>query len=176
LRRADLLTTLSLAAVLLTAATVPARAGVHSLSVWAGSFDVLSSGSSTELGMELRFDPPTPSMQGERPFPWSLRPAVGVMGTSEDAVYGHAGFRLDLPLAGRLGRITVTPQVAAGYYERGDDKNLGGSFHFRSGLEVSARLGRRQSLGLLFYHLSNAGIEDRNPGTESLVVTWSVAF
>ena len=53
---------------------------------------------------------------------------------------------------------------------------LGGHFHFRSGLEASYRLGRRQRLGLLFYHLSNAGLRELNPGEESLVAQWTLSF
>jgi hypothetical protein len=173
LRRIRLPQALSVAVALLAVSTVPARAGVDSLSLWAGSFDVLSSGSSTEIGAELRFDS---FAKGERPVRWSLRPAIGVMGTSDDAKYAHAGFRLDLQLSGAFDRVILTPQVAAGYYDRGDDKNLGGNLHFRSGIEAAVRLTDRQSLGALFYHLSNAGIDERNPGGESLVLTWSVAF
>ncbi len=166
-----------LAVALLAAVAAPVRAGVDAVAVWAGSFDVLGSEDSTELGMELRLDP---FVRGERPVSWSLSPAAGVMGTSDDALYGHVGFRLELPVpgpwGGRRDRVVLTPQVAAGYYDRGDDEKLGGNLQFRSGLEAAVRLTRRHSVGVLFYHLSNAGIDDRNPGVESLVVQWSVTF
>lgn len=177
MRRTDRPTVPSLffVAVLLTVFATPAWAGVDAVAVWAGSFDVLGPEESTELGAELRLDA---FARGERPVSWSLSPAVGVMGTSGDVLYGHVGFRLDLPVpwGGRRDRVVLTPQVAAGYYDRGHDENLGGDLQFRSGLEASVRLTRRHSLGVLFYHLSNAGIEDRNPGVESLVLQWSVTF
>jgi len=150
---------------------VPAEAGVvDSLSLWRGAFDVLESNWSTELGGELRF---ASVATGEAPTRWTLRPAMGVMGTSEDAVYGYAGFRLELPVNDWL---TLTPQLGAGYYDRGEDKDLGGHFHFRSGIEATLRVTGRHSVGVLFYHLSNAGIDNLNPGEESLVATWSVSF
>jgi hypothetical protein len=62
---------------------------------------------------------------------------------------------------------------AAGYYERGDEKELGGSVQFRSGLELSYRLSPAHSVGAVFYHLSNAGLERPNPGSESLVLFWA---
>ena len=157
---------LSLVTVLAFLGAAPASAGIESVAVWAGAFDLLDSDSSGELGAELAFDA---FAEGERPVRWTLRPAVGAMGTGDDAVYVHAGFRLDFPI-GR--RWTVTFQEAAGWYERGDDKELGGELQFRSGLEAAVDLTRRQRLGILLYHLSNAGIEDTNPGAESLVLTW----
>lgn len=157
--------------LLVPCVATPAEAGVvDSLSLWGGQFDVLESNRTDELGAELRF---ASLVDGGDPVSWVLRPAVGVMGTSEEAFYGHVGFRLELSFSDRF---TLTPQLGAGYYDRGDDKNLGGNLQFRSGIEAAVRLGGRQSLGLLFYHLSNAGIEDVNPGAESLVLTWSLAF
>lgn len=168
--RRSLLTPLVLAAALAAAPASPAFAGVDSFGLWAGAFDVLDSGSSTEVGAEVVFGS---FAGGDRPVRWALHPAVGVMGTTDDAIYAHAGFRLELPVGERW---TVSIQEAAGWYDRGEDKDLGGDFQFRSGIEAAVDLSPRHSLGLLFYHLSNAGIDDRNPGAESLVVTWRLGF
>ncbi len=148
-----------------------AEAGVvDSLAVWRGAFDVVESNWSTELGGELRF---ASVATGDEPISWTLRPAVGVMRTSEDGLFGHVGLRLDLPLGDWF---IVTPQLGAGYYDRGDDKNLGGHFQFRSGIEATLRVTERHSLGVLLYHLSNAGINEVNPGEETLAAVWSVSF
>lgn len=157
-------------AILLPSPSAASSSGIAAVALWGGRFDALETVHSNEIGAELRF---VPLAAGESPVSWRLAPAVSVMRTSKDAVFVHAGFRLDLPLTDRF---TLTPQFGAGYYDPGDDKVLGGHFHFRSGLEASVRLGRRQRLGLLLYHLSNAGINDRNPGEESLVVQWAVGF
>ena len=45
---------------------------------------------------------------------------------------------------------------------------------FRSGIEVAWRFDNRSRLGVEFTHISNAGIYDRNPGTETLTVNYSI--
>lgn len=170
-RALRLLTILAVAGYLAAtvAGPVPARAAdlVEGLALSAGAFSVLNSDTSTEGGLELRL---RPLAQGTSELPWVLRPAAGAMATTEGAVYGYAGFRLEVP-AGE--RWTLTPQTAAGVYEQGDEKDLGGSIQFRSGLELSYQVSPGTSVGAVFYHLSNAGLERPNPGSESLVLFWS---
>lgn len=151
------------------AGPVPASAEdlVDGLAISAGAFNVLDTDRSAEAGFELRL---RPLWEGTAERPWILRPAVGAMATTEEALYGYAGFRLEIPLGERF---VLTPQTAAGYYERGDEKELGGSVQFRSGLELAYRLSPAHSVGAVFYHLSNAGLERPNPGSESLILFWS---
>lgn len=148
-----------------------AEDAVNGFAVSVGAFNVLNAETSTEGGIEIRFRPLWEGGTLRRPdAAWVLRPAAGGVMTSEGAVYGYAGFRLEIPLAGRW---TLVPQTGAGVYDRGDDKDLGGSIQFRSGLELNYRLGRENRLGLVFYHLSNAGFDETNPGAESLILQWS---
>jgi hypothetical protein len=140
---------------------------VDGFALSAGVFNVLNEDRSAEAGFELRL---RPLWEGTAERPWVLRPAAGAMATSEEAIYGYAGFRLEIPLGERW---SVVPQSTAGYYERGDEKELGGSVQFRSGLELSYRLSPAHSVGAVFYHLSNAGLERPNPGSESLVLFWA---
>lgn len=157
--------------LLLAALAGPAAADAEDLvdgvALSAGVFNVLNEDRSAEAGFELRLQP---LWEGTADRPWLLRPAVGAMATTEEALYGYAGFRLEIPLGERF---VLTPQTAAGYYERGDEKELGGSVQFRSGLELAYRLSPAHSVGAVLYHLSNAGLERPNPGSESLVVFWS---
>ena len=102
---------------------------------------------------------------------WSLIPAFGVMGTEENAVYGWGGGALLIPINNQWGLV---PQLGAGIYHQGDDKNLGGSLEFRSGLEVVFRASDALRVGLEFSHLSNAGFHELNPGVNSLVLTFAV--
>jgi hypothetical protein len=115
-----------------------------------------------ELSLEMRLDDYTLAS-----WSWgSVLPAVGVQWTDADSFYGYGGFRLHMPVAGW--RFAV--HTAAGYYDHGRGVELGGPLQFRSGVDISRRLGRRIHLGVDLYHLSNARIYDWNPGTESLVV------
>lgn len=161
------------AAVVVLVATLavpaPARATnlVDGVALWAGTFNVLNSERTGEVGFELRM---RPLGLGPAELPWVLRPAAGFMTSTENALYGYLGFRLEVPVAERW---TLTPQTAAGVYDRGNDRDLGGSIQFRSGLELAYQVNPGNRVGAVFYHLSNAGLEQRNPGSESLVIFWS---
>lgn len=102
---------------------------------------------------------------------WIFTPQVGVMATTDSAAYIYAGVRLDLFL-GR--RWVLTPQFAPGLYEDGDGKDLGHVVEFRSALELAYRFDDRSRLGVSIYHLSNASLDDNNPGTEVLTLHYSL--
>jgi lipid A 3-O-deacylase len=145
--------------------SAPARA-LDEIALSAGRFRVSDNNHINEGGLEVRLAP--------QRFRWLPRridfvPAFGVMVNSDSSVYAYGSFRFEIP-AGQ--RWQVTPQVGYGWYDRKGGFNLGGQIEFRSGLEVTRRLGERYRLGLLYYHLSNAGIYRHNPGSESLVVTF----
>ncbi len=102
---------------------------------------------------------------------WYVKPFGGVMATTDAAIYGYAGFMLDIYF-GR--RIVFTPNVAVGLYSDGDGKDLGSVIEFRSGVELAYRFDSRARLGVAFHHISNASIEDINPGTETLTLVLSM--
>ena len=103
---------------------------------------------------------------------WIFKPFAGVMATSDQAAYGYAGVLVDIYL-GR--RWVVTPSFAPGLYHKGDDgKDLGGAIEFKSQLEISYRFDDRSRLGLGISHMSNASIYTRNPGTETLFLTYAL--
>jgi lipid A 3-O-deacylase len=135
----------------------------------AGPFSILDGGVQRyETGWEVSFAP--------RPFRWVPRflqktnPTLGVMATSRGTLYVYGGFRYDLPLGKSW---WLSPQWATGLYYRDGGRELGGPLEFRSGIELSRRIGERSRLGVMLYHLSNAGIYGYNPGSESLVLTYT---
>ncbi len=128
-----------------------------------GGFDIIDSDKALEGGVEYRFQP-------FRRWKLNLRPMVGFSVTEDGSFWGYGGLRYDLEL-GR--RWTLAPHFSISAYEQGDGKDLGGVVEFRSGLEVAYRFEGGSSLGLSFYHLSNARIYELNPGSESLVMVYS---
>lgn len=102
---------------------------------------------------------------------WKIRPFVGVAATTDSSVYGYFGLGLDIFLGKRW---VLTPNTAVGLYEEGDGQDLGHVVEFRSGLELAYRFDNRARLGLALHHLSNASIGDENPGTETLILTYSL--
>ena len=103
---------------------------------------------------------------------WAFRPAVGLMVTTKEAVYGWAGIAYDL----RVGRLTFTPSFAPGLYRQGQGADLGYPLEFRSQFEAACRIGGRSRIGVAFSHMSNAGLGRTNPGVETLSLDYTIGF
>ena len=99
-----------------------------------------------------------------------IRPSLGFFVTTDSSLYGWFGLSTDLIFWRKL---VLTPQIAVGAYNQGDGEDLGGTLEFRSGVVLAWRFDNESRLGVGVHHLSNAGIGDRNPGTESLAVFYS---
>jgi lipid A 3-O-deacylase len=149
----------------------PRAAAAAELALSAGEHNVLDGGDSTEVGLELRGAPFHLAFL-PRFIPDPV-PVAGGMATSKSLGYGYLGFRLDVPLGERW---LVTPGFAAGVFRKGDGADLGGPVEFRSSIEAAYRLTAASRLGLAFYHLSNAGLYGHNPGSESLVLAWTMGL
>lgn len=108
--------------------------------------------------------------------PWwgieELAPIAGVLATTEGSLYAYGGWRYDWDVGSPW---RVTPSLSAGLYEQGDGFDLGNAIEFRSSVELSRSIGETTRLGLTFFHLSNAGLSSRNPGTNGLTlnISWS---
>jgi hypothetical protein len=141
-------------------------------SVAAGEHNVLrNKGDGGEVDAELRFQEYHLTFLPR--FIPDFIPVIGAMRTSKGIVYGYAGFRLDFPIAERW---VTTIGFGAGNYHHGDGKKLGGPVEFRSSIELARRFGESSRLGIQLYHLSNAGLYEHNPGSESLVLDWTIGF
>lgn len=101
----------------------------------------------------------------------NFRPLVGLMANARGSIYLYAGLNFDLLF---FDHLLFAPGFAAGYYGRGDGKDLGYPIEFRSGVELAWQFNDWHRLGIHFYHLSNASIGRRNPGEESLVLYYDI--
>ena len=102
---------------------------------------------------------------------WKLVPSVGLTLAEGGVAYGYAALGYDFHLGGSW---RLTPVFGAGLFSGSGEVDLGHSVQFKSGIELSARVAGRYRLGLLFYHLSNGGLSDENPGVEVLEVVFGV--
>ncbi len=143
---------------LVSVALVPAVAAEEvEWVVYAGRWGIQKAGTSSELGFEVH-----------RPFRRTGFDLVGgLTATVDEAVWAYAGASWSWQANDKW---RLRPGFAVSVFENGDGKDLGGAIEFRSSLEASYRLRRNMRLGLLVYHLSNAGIYDLNPGSNSLVL------
>lgn len=97
-----------------------------------------------------------------------IRPQIGWVQSTDGDYYGYGGFLADFGLTDHL---YVTPNLAVGGYG-GHGYRLGSHVEFRSGVDLAWRFEDASRLGVGFYHMSNAGLTQRNPGDESVVVQY----
>jgi hypothetical protein len=147
-----------------------AESGVR-LGLSAGAYDVGGYTYDTaEAGIELQLPP---VWQARLPRGLSLRPMLGLSGTSDEAAWIYAGLRADVETGSRW---VVSPSFAVALFDEGEGKDLGGAVEFRSAIEGSYRLGAGARIGLTFHHLSNGGLYDHNPGSNSLLLVYTLAL
>lgn len=135
------------------------------LTFGAGIFDMNGDdGSAAMVSMEYVDD---------RKWIWALKPMTGFFINHHGGAYGYAGLSLDL-FFGR--RFVVTPSFAPGLYWQGGSTDLGHLVEFRSSVKFAYRLDDRSRIGLDLSHISNAGLDKRNPGANQLMLFYSVPF
>jgi len=128
-----------------------------------GAFDAFDNDdTAAEFGIEYRFSP----MESA----YNLIPVIGLTANSDGGYWAHTGIRYDYHLNENW---VLTPNFAVAAYEDGAGKDLGHAIEFRTGLEVAYKLDESSHLGLGIYHLSNAGLDDKNPGEESVILSYS---
>lgn len=162
----SLLVLLALVASPAAWAQVPTR-----LQLSLGAFDVGDDKEGVfEAGLEAHFKP-IPIRLGSYTF--DALPLAGLSLTDKQGRWLYAGLRCDMPWGDGF---WWSPAFAVTYYNRGQGAALGSELEFRSSIEISRLLGGRFRVGLQLYHLSNAGFAEKNPGSESLVLTLSAPF
>ena len=137
--------------------SIQAKDSSH-LALGFGAFDMNDNKTTGEQRIEYR--------HGER-YLSLFKPFAGIMRTNDEAYYGYLGIGIDLYF-GKCRCVVLQPNFAVGILD------LGGGLEFRSGVELAYRFENNMRFGIAFSHISNAGLGDINPGTESLVLTWAV--
>ena len=101
-----------------------------------------------------------------------IKPFVAASLTSNGSGFIGAGILADIYL-GR--RIVATPSFAPHYYNKGgSDFDLGHAIEFRSQFELAYRMDDRSRIGIAISHYSNNGYGDRNPGSETTTLYYSI--
>jgi len=105
------------------------------------------------------------------PFIDHLRTQVGIFITTQEATFLYTGLAYDI-LLGKS--FVLTPSFSPGLYFRGEGKDLGFPLEFRSALEFALRFKNASRLGMMAYHISNAGIGHRNPGVNVFALFYAI--
>ncbi len=165
LRRLVCLFACALGVAGLAASSVRADEGEDLLVLRAGVYDtgLFSSSSDPAGGFALEY---------RSGWGWKiLHPFVGVLTSTDGLFYGYFGLVLDIPLGERL---RLSPSVAVGAFEEGGGRDLGHTVEFRSAVEFSYRFEDRSRVGVVFQHMSNAGLGSKNPGSESVLAVYAI--
>jgi hypothetical protein len=101
---------------------------------------------------------------------------VGPLGTwiglqaSDQEYYLGGGLLYDWYVTEHL---FITPSFGAGVYGEHHGINLGSVLEFRSGIECGYDMKKSGRISIGFWHLSNSGLGDTNPGTEVAAVRYA---
>ncbi len=109
-----------------------------------------------------------------------LKPLAGIQYTTDNASYFYAGIYLDDNLGelfnNKENRLTFTPSFGVGYFEEGSGKDLGSNIQFKTSLEVNYKLLNDNKIGVSISHMSNANIEELNPGAEIFSISYQIPY
>lgn len=147
------------AIVLLVGTPARAQEDWSYMAVGVGEYDIFHNDQAADVSLEYR----------ARRL-WILRPKLGAEFTSDGAFYGYGGLHFDVPLGQKF---IFSFGSAVGYYAKGGGKDLGSEIEFKSVVEFDYQFSNGPRLGLQLSHLSNAGIGDKNPGTEVLSLIYA---
>ncbi len=132
------------------------------LALSAGVYDVADENTTAEFRVQYNWG---------APLFWEIKPHAGVLATVDGGVYGYGGVRYDADLSQNW---MLQPSFSAGLYGDGDGKDLGHTVEFKSELGLYYKFTGGHNLGVAVSHISNASLGDSNPGTESVVLTYTI--
>ena len=105
-------------------------------------------------------------------FLGKFSPITGFMMTADSTTYLYTGVQAEY----KIGKLNLTPSFSPGLYSMGDGKDLGSPLEFKSELQLSVDLRPGTKLGYSQSHLSNAGLDDKNPGADSYMFNFMKSF
>lgn len=163
MKRLVLLAVFAFALALPPAGTARAEDDPSFLTFGVGKFDIIHD---RETDAELRLD-----YRFGNKF-WIFKPFLTGAYVTNGMSFLGAGVLVDVYLGNRW---VITPQFSPTWWRgKTDELDLGYGLEFRSRIELAYRFDNRARLGLSIDHSSNAGFGDRNPGTESLMINYSL--
>ncbi len=103
-----------------------------------------------------------------------FHPMIGIMGNTALAAFAYGGFAAPFRFADD--NWEVVPSAGIGAYHNGNGLFLGGVMEFHLGMGVNYAITRDSRLGVSVDHISNGGTHRKNPGVNSVLLSWSFEF
>jgi len=161
---------ISLLFSLLAFTHVTADQGDADVSFYTGTFDVIDKegdDQTTLFGIEHK----NPNLFRDT-FLGKFKPITGAFMTGNSSVYLYTGIEGQYG----IGPLKILPSFAPGYYEKGDGKDLGSVFEFKSEVKIGLDIFENSNLSYSYSHISNNDWGDTNPGTDNQHITFSKNF
>ena len=98
-------------------------------------------------------------------LPYGLTPIAGAL-KHESAYMIYGGVQKKF----KFKRFGLIPSIAPGYYDHGDEKDLGLDLQFKSQIEFTIDLINDYTLSYSWSHISNADLGDQNPGSDNEMI------
>src|SRR5690606_823291 len=103
---------------------------------------------------------------------WNIRPWVGIAHADEGTTFASVGLLYTLAFSNG---IRLSGGWAPSFYDQqGGGRDLGNNFNFYSFAEAGYAFKNDHVVSVRFGHLSNCGFADKNPGTETLQLSYSI--
>ena len=140
----------------------------HQFNFFSGVFDYSHEGKNSELfGIQHSNED-----LFKDTFLGKISPITGFLITDNADTYFYTGVQAEY----KIGKLNLTPSFSPGIYTVGDGKDLGSPLEFKSELQLSVDLRPGTKLGYSQSHLSNAGLDDKNPGADSYMFNFMKSF
>ncbi len=98
----------------------------------------------------------------------NLIPAIGFAVAENGAYFIYSDLRYDYRINDNWLAI---PSFGVGTFNDSEELILGNELEFRPGIEIAYRFPSEYRIGVALFHISNGGLSEKNPGTESLVLS-----
>jgi hypothetical protein len=135
-----------------------------------GTVDAFREQQDTQYGFEYQF--------ANGISRYDFKPFIGTLRTRESSHYLYTGLsRLSKFTHSETG-FALSLSLGPGIYMHGggEDTDLGSPFEFRSSIGLLWMFADGTRIGAHFAHISNASIEELNPGTELITITYELPF
>ena len=164
----------------ITPASLSKGLNIYGLGIYDVKLDGSETNQVTDIRIESRFDKNILDIGPKEDNFFFLKPFVGLEATTDSAYYILTGIYLEDNLGqlftGNESNLYFTPSFGLGYYDNGSGKDLGNDLQFRTSFEMSYELENKNRIGISFSHISNANLGDKNPGVETLSISYQIPY
>ncbi len=144
--------------------------GSADISFYTGTFDVIDKEGDDQTSL-FGIEHQNPDLFRDT-FLGKFKPVTGAFITGKSSVYLYTGIEGQYG----IGPLKILPSFTPGYYEKGNGKDLGSVFEFKSEIKLGLDLFENSKLSYSYSHISNNDWGDTNPGTDNQQITFSKNF